>query len=292
MSEGSPKQKREESPREHKETPMRFKLPIELMLKANFSKIEMRGEENLKDLPPDAKVIFATTHISDQDVIMPVAKLGDRFRMKVVNASLQHDIRGHTIPNLGLRAMGIENTIPVDIKWGESKDTGREEYYSKQFNPENFLPMQDALEDGDAVVMAAYTPVPMKTGELPDKGGNGAVYLAEMSGAVIVPIAVHIRSEDPNMGMARTPGHSLKEKPVAEMIIGKPIVLEKIEGIEKFADLIENPGEGDARKENTVERKRIAKNLKAQSDVVMQSLADLLPEERKGKWGIQNNEAE
>ena len=120
---------------------------------------------------------------------------------------------------------------------------------------------------------------------MPGQGGHGAAYLAEISDAIIVPIVIDIKSEDPHMGINRTPTHSLKGRPAAEMIIGKPITLGKIEGIEKFNDLIREPGEGDARKKITEERKRIERDLRTQSDVVMQSLADLLPEERRGKWG-------
>ena len=50
MSEGMPKQERQ-----HKETPLRFRLAVEAMVKANFEDVEVRGEENLDDLPPDAK---------------------------------------------------------------------------------------------------------------------------------------------------------------------------------------------------------------------------------------------
>lgn len=269
---------------QHKETPARFRLVVEAWVKANFSNIEVRGEENLKDLPPNAKVIFATTHISDLDVVIPIAKLGKQFRMRAVNASVQHDFREDARTNIFLRVIGEDNTMPVDMKWGDHPETGKKEYYTKKFNPDNFVPMKEALEEGDAIVMAAYTPVPIKDGKIPDQEGHGAVYLAEISDAIIVPIAINIQSEDPHMGINRTPTHSLKGRPAAEMIIGKPIALDKIEGVERFNDLIQNPGEGEVRKEITEERKRIEEGLRTQSDIVMQSLADLLPEERRGKW--------
>ncbi|MFZ2500959.1 MAG: hypothetical protein WAW90_03195 [Minisyncoccia bacterium] len=272
----------------HKETPARFRLVVEAWVKANFSNIEVLGEENLKDLPPDAKVIFATTHISDLDVVVPIAKLGKQFRLRAVNASVQHSFKEDARTNIFLQIIGEDNTMPVDMKWGDHPETGKKEYYTKKFNPENFEPMKEALEDGDTIVMAAYTPVPIKDGKIPDQEGHGVVYLAEISDAVIVPIAINIKSEDPHMGINRTPTHSLKVRPAAEMIIGKPITLEKIEGVERFGDLIQNPGEGDARKEITEERKRIEEELRTQSNIVMQSLADLLPEERRGKWSIQN----
>ena len=162
-----------------RETPARFRLPIEVNLRANFSAIEVRGEDNLKKIPPGAKVIFATTHISDLDVGMPIAKLGKQFRMKLVNASLQHDITQDPASNLGMRAMGSENMIPVDIQWGREHPVAGKTYQGSMFNPENFIPMKKALEEGVALVIAAYTPTHVKDGKLPSKGGYGAVYAAE-----------------------------------------------------------------------------------------------------------------
>lgn len=269
-----------------KETPARFRLAVDILLKANFGKIKVKGEENLDKLPPGAKVIIATTHISDFDVLVPIVKLGKRFKIKAVNASLQHDVRKDAMPSLSVIAAGKENTIPVDFKWGKNPK-GQKSYYSSSFNPDNFTPMKEALDDGDAILMAAYNPEPIKSGMLPAKGGYGAVYLAEVSDAVIVPVAVNIKSKDPFAGMRERAIQTLLDRPEMEMVIGEPITLDKVSGIERMAEILKQR-EKDPKsitKNEIGELRNVQKDLQNQSDKIMASLARLLPEEKRGAWG-------
>jgi 1-acyl-sn-glycerol-3-phosphate acyltransferase len=250
----------------HKETPARFRLAVETMLKASFSAIEVVGEENLKKLPPGAKVIIATTHISDYDVIMPIAKLGKQFKIKAVNASVQHSFLKDPLTYTAAHIAGIENTIPVDIQFAKHETAGRS-YVPSPFNPENFVPMRQALDEGDAIVMAAYTPPPVKDGMLGKKAGFGAVYLAEISGAYILPVAVNIKSDDPKMGTKKSPFSAFLNRPEAEMIIGEPIP----------------PREHPVEAQDLTPR-TMREALRDRSDALMYSLAELLPEEKRGVW--------
>ena len=268
----------------HKETPARFRVAVETYLRAHFSDIEIVGEENLDDLPPDAKVILTTTHISDLDVLIPIAKLGQRFCIKAVNASVQHQFGGDTIANIGLRIVGKENTIPVDYKMGEHPQAGKS-YYTQAFNPNNFVPMKESLDKGETIVMAAYGPQQVKDGKLPKKGASGPVYLAEISGATIVPIAINIESDDPEMGTSKSPFKSLKQRPKAQMIIGKPFIPDKIEGIEKMPELLKTRGNEAGGAESLDKLREIQHALREQSDKIMSSLASALPENKRGDWG-------
>jgi hypothetical protein len=245
------------------------------MLKAVLSKIEIRGRENLDKIPPNAKVVIATTHISDIDVAIPIAKLGRIFRIKWANASMQHHITQDPFINLVLTAAGIANAIPVDYHWAQQDGVGKS-YTASNFNLKNFLPMRKALENGDTIVFAAHNPTHIRDGKLPLDGGHGAVYLAEISGATILPVAINIKSDDPLLGTTKYPLLGMfKERTEAEMVIGEPYAPERIDGIEGFAN---------AQKKTYKDLRIVVSGLRRESERLMRTLAQLLPEERRGPW--------
>lgn len=57
-------------------TSKRLLMAIGADVKLATGKIQTHGEEHLKEIPPDKKVIIATTHISDLDVPIATLKLG------------------------------------------------------------------------------------------------------------------------------------------------------------------------------------------------------------------------
>lgn len=69
-------------------------------------------------------------------------------------------------------------------------------------------------------------------------------------------------------------------------IIGKPITPEKIEGIEELGEILkrrkENPK--SITKGDLVRARELQQALQAESNKVMASLAEMLPEEKRGPW--------
>jgi len=62
-------------------TSKRLLMAIGAEVKLATGEIQTHGEEHLKEIPPDKKVIIATTHISDLDVPIATLKiLGKRKR--------------------------------------------------------------------------------------------------------------------------------------------------------------------------------------------------------------------
>lgn len=279
-----------ETGRRHKETPARLRLAAETFLRLSFGKIEVKGEENLNDLPPDTKVVLAATHISDADLLSPIAKLGNRFNIRVAAPSLHFNVlskeKGDAMPALSLKMAGGEDVaMPIDYGWEEHREAGRS-YVPGGFNPLNFEPMKDALDEGNIILIAAYSPPAVKDGKLPRRGGYGDVYLAEIADAVIVPIAVDVKSDDPHAAIRKKGLTSLRGRPDVAMTVGAPIVPGKIEGIDDLAKILGRraEGAGGITQEELARVKEIQSELRKESNRVMAALAAMLPEGKRGPW--------
>jgi hypothetical protein len=97
-------------------TPKRLMLSIEALLKLQISDLKVEGLENLKELPPDAKVIVATSHTTDIDMPIAIKGLGNELNLAVANESVHHHFSEEAPTNIGLRVAGKDNFIPIDYK--------------------------------------------------------------------------------------------------------------------------------------------------------------------------------
>ncbi len=253
-----------------------------------FSKlldIKVEGAQNLREIPPGKHIIFLTTHLSDYDVPLAIAGLAKEGVRNLKAAVLSTHTRFTQNPGgyVARRIGGPENTFVV------SHDLGKGGKEKTVFNPNDFPPMKDALTAGNDLVMAAYLNLKItyreKKWQLPEKGGNGGVYLANsVPDTVIVPIAVDIESEPFGMGTNDIVAF-IKNKARgtrANIRIGKPIEPMKISGIEKFPNLLTKAKSGThLTPEERGEFTRIRKELREESNRVMQSLAEMLPREKR-----------
>jgi hypothetical protein len=258
-------------------TPKRLRLALEATLKLSVKEVKVQGEENIKQIPKDAKVIIATTHISDIDMPIVAATLAKYFNIAIANMSVHHSFHAEASTNIGIRIAGRNNFIPIDYK--KVTDGKR----ASSFNPDNFEPMKAALEDGKAVVVAAHNPT--KEWSLP-KGGYGVSYLSDIAGdnVVILPVAVNLESEGA-VGMFEDQVKTVLKRPVANIQIGEPITLEKIPGIEDFSSIMHRRRNGEALTPEDRERfSELSDALRVQSDTVMQKLAHYVPEEKRGVY--------
>jgi hypothetical protein len=256
-------------------TSKRLLMAIEADVKLATGEIQTYGEEHLKEIPPDKKVIIATTHISDLDVPIATLKLGKYFDIAITNQSIQHFFLREPSTNIGIRIAGRENFIPIDTKKIEGKKQG-------EFNPQNFAPMRDALEKGKAIIIAAHNPT--RKWKL-SKGGYGAAYLTAISeNVVILPVVVNIESDEP-LGMAETILKNIVKRPDASVYIQKPIELETINGIEDFERILGKRRRGEKlTKKERLRFSELKTALEKRSDQIMQALASGLPEKKRGKY--------
>lgn len=228
--------------------------------------IALEGSDNLREIPANKHVLFLTTHLTDMDVPISIAALAKEgvHNLKVAELSTHSDVFKNTPAYFVRLASGADNSFPITHAFGSKGE-------HTVFEPKDFEPMKDALAAGTPIVMAGYFNLKKqykeKKEELPEKGGYGGVYLAQITPeTVIVPIAVD------------------KHGAQARVRIGKAIEPQHIEGIERFAGIIAK-GKGDEQltDEERQEFHRIRLALKAQSDRVMESLSEMLPENKRAQ---------
>lgn len=255
----------------------RLKKAFETEIKALLGEVKVEGLDNLKEIPKDRKVIVATSHISDLDIPMTVYALADKLDLIITNQSTQYSFKVDPGSNIGMRIAGRENFMPIDYKVADDKKAPKQ---PNSFNPENFEKMIPAMENGKAVIMAAHNP--SHSGHL-EKGGYGAVYLAEISDAIIVPVGISIESVDgEQLGMAENAVATIKNKPKAGVNVGKPFELEKIPGIENFQVVLEKRKNGEKiSPEERTQFLEITKQLENRSEQLMAKISDLVWEEKR-----------
>ncbi len=237
---------------------------------------DIEGKEHLEEIPKDKHIIVATSHLSDLDIPLVIQSLGKDLNLAISNASTQHDFKRNFQETLGVVLAGKSNFLPIDFA-----ETG-EKNVPLPFNPENYTPMAEAMDEGKAVLVAAHNPT---EGEL-GRPGYGAVYLSQISGAVILPVAVNI----PGPAIMMRKKETLR-KSDATVIVGKPIELPHIEGIEEFNALLEKRRSNEEVTDADIERfKELSNKLREQSDMLMRILATMLPDEKRGAYGTQHLE--
>ena len=246
----------------------------EYTLKFSVKNIETVGKENLKEIPPNARVVVVTTHLTDLDVPIAIHSVGKELDLSVMNMSVHHKFfgkQGEAPTNIGLHISGKKNFLPIDY---EREDSG--EKSAGTFNPENFEPAVEAIKNGKAILVAAHKPSKEPLQNLDTvKSGYGGVYLAQLTNAYILPVTVVL---DRRVGMYKDNFKMVfKEKPNASVKIGKPFQLEKIDGIENFSRYTKNLGDKNISSEEDLTKfSQLIHALRDQSKLVIKKMSDQL----------------
>jgi hypothetical protein len=261
-----------EKPRQ--EISQRLWLANEAGLKFVVKEIKIIGRENIKEIPPGAKVVIMTTHLTDLDISVAIHAVAREMDVAVTNQSTHHQFfgqQGEMPTNIGIRIAGKDNFIPIDYHKDEKGDKA-----PKAFNPENFESAAEAMEKGKSVIVAAHNPSKEPLQNLDEvRGGYGGVYLAELTDAYILPLTVTM---DKAVGMNNNILKTIKERPTASAVIGKPFKLEKIEGIEHFSELAKKREDGEKlTEEEHLEFSRLADALRERSALVIKIMSEQLP---------------
>lgn len=276
----------------------RFDKMMELSRAVVFRKPEVVGIENLGEIPSNAPLIIVTSHLSDTDIPTIESELRPRLKAirpnRGIGVSLQSNnlVDPRTAPFINFA--GRKHFFEYDVNFDKSAN-----HLRFIFNPENFRKMKEALHRGTDIITAAHEPlsnIPGSAWELPEQSGLGAAYLAQMANAVVLPVALDIQTDKP-VGMSAdvrgTVRRLLKrQRPNTRMIIGKPFTLDKIndshlEQFGKYASSIsklEGASLEQLSPDEKANAKMILKRLREQSNLIMRRVADLLPEEKKGRW--------
>lgn len=247
--------------------------------------LKTEGTEHLQEIPEGAHVIYATSHLSNLDMPLAIAALAKEGvrNLRLTESSVHEELFRDPLGYLGrFLAGGPKNSMSISYVGGmgpQSRGT---------FNPNDYNPMKDTLLQGDGLVVAAYYDPKHQEKEyrLPNKGGYAAAYLANITpNTFIVPVAVDTHSDKP----MNTPDVWILERikkghlPEVNIRIGKPLLPQKIEGIEDFGEIIKQRKELDPQTDSQKYEgfSRMRRSLKEESDRIMAAIAELLPEEKR-----------
>jgi hypothetical protein len=248
-------------------SPPRFLSWVKTGIKAMTRSFKVQGKENLDLIPPNARVIIASTHITEMDMLYAMGALVDDLSLIVTRQSFHTTDKRAIAARTGPIIVGEQNFLPIE--W--SLDAGGKQVPG--FKPEDFDKMQQMMAKGKSILMAAHNPC---TEHLPDKPGIGASYLAARTpNAVILPVTVDAQV---NPAYGRDVIGQLKaifsRAPVV-VTIGKPIIPAPVHELQEN-QVTQMHGERGA---------AAIKTLRTQAREVMIALAQPLPEAKRGKYG-------
>ena len=254
---------------------------IRKFFELQFNKIDVIGRENITKIPKGKKVIVVTTHLSDRDVPLAIGMLGDEFEsVGWAEASTHEKFRENPGGYIGRKLSGSEHSYSVDTTKAGGAERG-------VFNPDDFEPMKEALSDGKTMFVAGYYKS-TNDWKLPDRGGYGAVLLAQTQDTVLLPVAINTKTKE-QTGMGAHPLKAITQRPDVDVVIGEPFELGKIFGAERMGEIMKSRKDGPLSKEDREEFSSLSEKLRGESDVVMEHLAELLPEDKRGAWVKRGN---
>lgn len=278
---------------EAQELPVPQAKPIEQQPRTNFQRVlelgarfvvknpKVEGLDNLANLAPDKRVIFASSHLSDTDPTIAAVVLSKYRKLDI--ASLETNQRD-PFQGTAMKIMGrekfhdISGTFDIETKMPHTS-----------FNPQNFEQMEGVLRQGADLLIAAHKP--SRNWQLPDSAGVGDVYLAHLTESPIIPVAVDIHSEKA-VGMASDLKGTFRralsgKRPEVTVRIGTPISFEKIDPAE-LADvgMFLSGRRAELKKDGPRYQKALENynKLREQGGEVIQAIANLLPAQKRGRW--------
>jgi len=225
------------------------------------------GIENLGKVPRSRRLVVATTHLTDLDIPLAARALDSHLDLAIVDMLPNHDVIKRPGQAILSKLASEKNFIPVDYSVDKQ---GNET--AGLFNPRNFTPMLNAIDSGKALVIAAHEPSPDRKFTKP---GVGASYLAAVTGAMILPVAVNLEASG-NVGMSETKIQTFFARPDASVSVGGPVELPEGPDVGQLGTLMEKRHQGDRLVCSEIEEFHLIKNyLHAQSEALLDQLKAL-----------------
>lgn len=254
---------------------------------------EVVGLENLEKIPKGINPVIAGTHLRTDTALQIIAReIDEKFDIGIAQ---QAGNRKNPIINTMFTIIGQDHFYDVDHATTWSKVNGkseRDDKYMLNFN--NYDVMNEAMKKGKTILIAAHYS-PIYNGILPNKPGFAAIYLAHLSGQrVILPVALEIKTEDPDTGRADRSSNVAKKlltgnRPKSKMTICEPITLDpidpaNIELMKRWLTARQDQKPSGLTSEEHKKAKETFRRMRQDGEKVMYALAKALPPERRGVW--------
>jgi len=255
-----------------------LKFGLELMARARVGTILSEGLAYLAEVPPDRPLVFATSHITDLDIPIAGSVLADRFTLGIAQISkLARDPRNIA----GMLVTGIHNYFPIQYAGR------RDAWIPGAIRIGDYEVMVRAMKDkGKAIMFAMHKPTYDHI--LPDRAGLGAVILAHMADALVIPIAIDVQVADKFIGKqgASASMSMLGQRPDAKVRVGNPLYLPPISAFDQWVEIMKKrkvPMDSETRQL----MKDVHQKIRVQADDMMNIIASLLQKEKRGIWNAE-----
>lgn len=263
-----------------KGSPQALRRGADFWLNRFCKHLETAGQKNLDKIrqavkeKPEGKFIIASSHFCDLDAPAAIKVFGEDLDLQISADSL---LFGQFKPErqIMMRAGGgVESFSPINhrqLKGGKQP----------VFEPENFNALEEKMAAGKTPWLAIHE---FSTKDKMSRAKIGAIYLAQESGAKIIPTAVEFKGSNPKLGKVSGLARGLIKKSEIVYHIGEPIELEPID-VSPIKNAFEKR---KAKIKLTAEERESFKTahekLKKQAEDVALIIAAMLPEEQRGPY--------
>lgn len=240
----------------------------------------VEGKERLAaelDAHPEAKYVVASAHLADLDVASTVKALGDRLDLQVTHESVLLDSPPH---QLMMWLAGKEHFSPLGYTEAKGGKHG-------VFRPADFSAIAQTVEQTGRTPWIAMHPFSGKREQM-SEAKIGPVYLAQKTGAKIIPTALELQGVSATLQRIGEISRAVLKRAAgsgsATYHIGEAVALEPVDvGIIETVFAKRSRGERPTKEER--ERfSQVHEQLREQADAVAAKIAELLPSERRGAY--------
>jgi 1-acyl-sn-glycerol-3-phosphate acyltransferase len=215
------------------------------------------GIENLERVIHEGKpVIVVSTHRTESDIALAIRVIGGQLPLVITDQSTHESPKGDAVTHYGQKIIGGDNFLPISYHWenGQKKPD--------PFNPNDFTTIANVMQEtGKSMLMAAHNPKQ----DNPEPG-YGAAYLAFLSGAEILPVAIRL-GEKKNL---------FRRRPT-EVSIGKPLSVSS-DNLHEFESIMAKRGRGEKLSPDDIDNyKKFVGELRQAGDQIFKTVDDLLP---------------
>jgi hypothetical protein len=225
---------------------------------------------------PDVKFIVMASHTNNLDAPAAVKALGGNFDMLLTGDSLLLEKLKYLPQRIMINLMGKENFFSLDYISGKGKKHG-------SFNPENFQGLNEKIATGKTPWIASHSF--SREGQM-KKANIGPVYLAQKSGAYIVPCGLETHGGSDSMGgiKEQTKGLVERSEAVAKFHTGEPVKLRPV-GIGIIETVFEKRKNGEkVSGEEKMQFSNTIAALRLQAEELNSVIAGMLPEKQRGVY--------
>ncbi len=247
---------------------------VDKVINAFCKSFHVEGKENLQkaqEADKNTKFIIASSHISNLDAPAAIKALGDRLNIQITIESILH---GFTPQEILFRIAGKDHFSSLEYHKLKGDKAG-------VFNPDDFTILADQMNRGKSPWIAIH-PFTVKN-EMQD-ARIGPAYLAQKTGAKIVPAALELDGGSINMEGPLELTKGMIKRANAVYHIGEIMDIPLIDvGIMERV-LIKRSRQEKISEEERKEFGRVHKELKKQADQIASAIAKMLPDNQRGSY--------